>query len=136
MPKKKRKKAAPRKHRFTRGLYGWITHTDFASHDPVATKEWCAKVLGWKFGPSFPSAGGEYHLFSYSPKGGGGIRKIDASEQPGSLPHVHVKSATKTFAKALKQGAEVITPPTRVMKGVTIVVVRAPGGVPIGFSGP
>jgi hypothetical protein len=27
-------------------------------------------------------------------------------------------------------------PPERVMEGVTIAVVRAPGGVVIGFSGP
>jgi hypothetical protein len=27
-------------------------------------------------------------------------------------------------------------PPDRVMEGVTIAIVRAPGGVPIGFSGP
>jgi len=27
-------------------------------------------------------------------------------------------------------------PPERVMEGVTIAVVRAPGGIPIGFSGP
>ena len=26
--------------------------------------------------------------------------------------------------------------PTRVMAGVTVAIVRAPGGVPIGFSGP
>jgi hypothetical protein len=27
-------------------------------------------------------------------------------------------------------------PPERVMEGVTIAIVRAPGGVPIRFSGP
>ena len=53
-----RRKASVRKHAFTRGLYGWITHTDLSSHDPGATKTWCAKVLGWKFGPSFPGPGG------------------------------------------------------------------------------
>jgi hypothetical protein len=37
----------------TRGLYGWITHTELASADPAATKLWCAKVLGWTFKPSF-----------------------------------------------------------------------------------
>jgi len=29
-----------------------------------------------------------------------------------------------------------MVPPTRVMEGVTIAVVRAPGGVPVGLSGP
>ena len=49
-----RKRAAKRplsslKHTFTRGLRGWITHTDLASNDPAATKAWCAEVLGWTF---------------------------------------------------------------------------------------
>jgi hypothetical protein len=37
---------------------------------------------------------------------------------------------------ALREGAEAMMAPERVMEGVTIAVVRAPGGVPIGFSGP
>jgi hypothetical protein len=64
--------AAP-KHKPTPDLYGWITHTEFASSDPAATKAWCATVLGWTFKPSFSTPGGEYHLFTYSDKGGGGI---------------------------------------------------------------
>lgn len=85
-PRKSSRSNAPR-HVPTRGLYGWITHTELASRDPAATKAWCANVLGWTFKPSLPMPGGEYHLFAYSDKGGGGI-------------------------------------------------VRAPGGVPIGLSGP
>ena len=74
-PKRSRqgRSSAP-KHVPTRGLYGWITHTELASADPAATKTWCAKVLGWTFKPSFPMpGGGEYHLFSYSDQGGGGL---------------------------------------------------------------
>ncbi|SRR5258708_7748844 len=128
--------AAPR-HIPTRGLYGWITHTELASSDPAATKVWCAKVLGWTFKPSFPlPGGGEYHLFAYSDKGGGGIRKTNPSEAPGSSFSVHVADARAAFEKALGAGAEEILPPTQVMPGVTIAIVRAPGGVPVGFSGP
>src|SRR3989449_4344435 len=62
----KKRSSAP-SHVPTRGLYGWITHTELASADPAATKAWCAKVLGWTFKPSFPMPdGGEYHLFAYS----------------------------------------------------------------------
>jgi predicted enzyme related to lactoylglutathione lyase len=129
-------RASQRKHEFTPGLYGWITHTDLASLDPAATKAWCAKVLGWTFRPSFPIPGGEIHLFAYSEKGGGGIRPTSPPEQPGSIPYVHVKDASAAFAKALAEGAEEMMPPTRVMEGVTVAIVRAPGGVPIGFSGP
>ncbi len=35
--RKKKKKAAP-KHKFTRGLYGWITHTDGGRHDRRRTR--------------------------------------------------------------------------------------------------
>ena len=80
--------------------------------------------------------GGEYHLFAYSDKGGGGIRATKPSESPGSTFSVHVADAEAAFDKALREGAEALLKPTRVMQGVTIAVVRAPGGVPVGFSGP
>ena len=135
-PAKPSRSSQPR-HVPTRGLYGWITHTELASSDPAATKVWCAKVLGWAFKPSFPMpGGGEYHLFAYSDKGGGGIRPNNPPEVPGSIPYIHVADARAAFAKALREGAEEMFPPGKVMEGVTIAIVRAPGGVPIGFSGP
>ena len=81
--------SADRSHEFTKGLYGWITHTDLASDDPEATREWCESVLGWSFQEPFPTA-----------------------------------------------GAESVDPPTTIMEGVRVAMVRAPGGVLIGFSGP
>jgi hypothetical protein len=44
--------SSPPRHVPTRGLYGWITHTELASSDPASTKAWCSKVLGWTFKPS------------------------------------------------------------------------------------
>jgi len=131
-----KKRAATRKHVPTQGLYGWITHTDLASADPTATRAWCAKVLGWTFKPSFATPSGDYHLFAYSDQGGGGIRVISPPEMPGSLPYIHVEDTQSAFDQALREGAEAMMPPERVMEGVTIAIVRAPGGVPIGFSGP
>jgi len=130
--------APPRRHEFTEGLYGWITHTDIASADPAATKAWCAKVLpGWTFKPSFPMpGGGEMHLFAYSEQGGGGIRPVNPPETPGSIPYVHVPDAQAAYDRAIREGAEEMMSPTRVMEGVTVAIVRAPGGVAIGFSGP
>jgi predicted enzyme related to lactoylglutathione lyase len=133
---KKSSRSSPPKHVPTRGLYGWITHTELASSDPAATKAWCAKVLGWTFKPSFPMPGGEYHLFAYSDKGGGGIRPNNPPEVPGSIPYIHVADTHAAFEKALREGTEAMFPPERVMEGVTIAIVRAPGGVPVGFSGP
>ena len=128
--------STPPSHVPTRGLYGSITHTEFGSADPKATKDWCAKVLGWTFKPSFPMPGGEYHLFAYSAQGGGGIHLVSGSETPGSVPVVHVEDARAAFDKAISEGAEQISAPHRVMDGVTLAVVRAPGGVTIGLSGP
>lgn len=129
-------KASPPKHVPTRGLYGHITHTDLSSTDPGATREWCSKVFGWKFMPSFPTPNGAYHLFAYSETGGGGIRETTPPEVPGSIPFVHVADAQAAFDSALRAGAEAVQIPTRVMEGVTTAIVRAPGGVIIGLSGP
>ena len=52
------------------------------------------------------------------------------------MAFVHVADAQESFDKALAEGAEEVLKPTRVMDGVTIAIVRAPGGVPIGLSGP
>ena len=135
-PKPKAKAKAAPKHVPTPGLYGWITHTDLASLNPLATKAWCLKVLGWHFRPSFPGPAGDIHLFAYSDQGGGGIRPISPPEVPGSLPYIHVKDCQASFDLAIAEGATVMMPPTRVMAGVTVAIVKAPGGVPIGFSGP
>lgn len=125
-----------RRHEWTPGINGWITHTDLASTDPAATKAWCQKVLNWTFTSTFPGDHGDIHLFAYSEKGGGGIRPIEPPELPGSIPYVHVPDAHAAFVKAVREGAQEMLSPTRVMEGVTIAIVRAPGGVAIGFSGP
>ena len=80
--------------------------------------------------------GGEYHLFTYSDKGGGGIRPSNPPEIPGSIPYVHVADARAAFETALREGAQEMLAPEGVMEGVTIAIVRAPGGVVIGLSGP
>jgi uncharacterized protein len=124
------------RHEFTDDLYGWITHTDLASTEPAATKEWCADVLRWKFSPAIAGSDGEYHLFAYSDAGGGGIRQVAPGETPGATPTVHVRDTQASFYAALAAGAEEVRPPTKVMEGVCIALVRAPGGVLLGFSGP
>ena len=137
-PAKRSPKKRPKpKHEPTQGLYGWVTHTELASSAPEATKAWCAKVLGWTFKPSFPMpGGGEYHLFMYSDKGGGGIRPNNPPEMPGSIPYIHVADTRAAFEKALQEGAQEMLAPERIMEGVTIALVRAPGGVAIGLAGP
>lgn len=124
------------KHSPTPGLYGWITHTDLASSNPAATKSWAEKVLGWKFGMTLPTPNGEMYFFTYSDKGGGAIRANNPPEIPGSIPYIHVADCQASYDKALMEGAEEMMSPTPVMEGVTVAIVRAPGGVPVGISGP
>jgi uncharacterized protein len=135
-PAKARRKPAesPPRHTPTPGLYGWITHTDLASANPAATKAWCARVLGWTFKPAIPGLE-HVHLFTYSDKGGGAVRPVSPPEVPGSIPYVHVDEVQPAYDAALREGAEEMMSPTKVMEGVVIAIVRAPGGVPIGFSG-
>jgi len=135
-PAAKRARSSKQKHVPTKGLYGWITHTDLASNNPAATKDWAAKVLGWTFKPPFKTPNGDIHLFAYSEQGGGGIRPLSPPEIPGSIPYIHVADCEAAYKKALREGAEEMLSPTRVMEGVTVAIVRAPGGVPVGFSGP
>jgi predicted enzyme related to lactoylglutathione lyase len=75
-------------------------------------------------------------MFTYAKQSGGGIRPADEGEAPGSLPYVHVADTQGAFDRAIREGAEVVAPPDRVMEGVTIAIVLAPGGVKIGLSGP
>ena len=123
------------KHEFTRGLYGWITHTDFASTDPAATRlVRSSPRLEVPTLVSYPA--GDMHLFADSDSGGGGIRGVAPDESPGSTPTVHVEDTQVAYDAALAAGAEGVRPPTKIMDGVCIAMVRAPGGVLIGLSGP
>ncbi|MES2155728.1 MAG: hypothetical protein V4510_11385 [bacterium] len=131
----KARKAAGRRHAATDGLYGSITHTELASADPAATKRWCEGVLGWTFKPSLPLPTGEYHLFTYSDQGGGGIRQTAASEAPCVTPTVHVANVRATYEKALRAGATSVQAPKKVMPGVVVAAVRIPGGIVVGFGG-
>jgi uncharacterized protein len=123
-------------HAFTRGLYGWITHTELVSTDPAATQTWAAEVFGWTFQPPFPSPAGDYRLFAYSDRGGGGIRPTSPGEVPGATPSVHVEDTDDAYAAALAAGAQPVAPPETIMPGVRVALVRAPGGVLFGLSGP
>jgi hypothetical protein len=47
---------------------------------------------------------------------------------------VHVRDTRATYDAAI--AAEPVRPPAKVMEGVCVALVRAPGGVLIGLSGP
>jgi predicted enzyme related to lactoylglutathione lyase len=113
---------------------GLITHTELASADPLATRDWCTKVLGWKFGQPMPTPGGPYHMWRFANDTGGGIRANNPPEVPGSIPYCEVVDIQAAFARALAAGATEMLRPEQVPGGMGwIAIVAAPGGVAIGL---
>jgi predicted enzyme related to lactoylglutathione lyase len=113
---------------------GLITHTELASADPLATRSWCEKVLGWKFGEAMPTPAGPYHMWRFPNATGGGIRANNPPEVPGSIPYCEVTDIRATYSKALAAGAMEMFAPEALPGGMGwIAIVAAPGGVAIGF---
>lgn len=113
---------------------GVITHTELASSNPTATRKWCEKVLGWKFGPTMPTPVGPYHMWQFENGTGGGIRSNNPPEVPGSIPYCEVADIQKAFSAAIAAGAKEMLGPERLPGGMgSIAIISAPGGVAIGF---
>ena len=141
-PARRTKAPAPKagaagEHAATPGLEGWITHTEFATRNPAATKAFTEKVFGWTFREPFMMGPGQpYHLFAYGKTGGGGMMDLSPGESPRVTPYVHVSDVAKAYAKAIKAGATSIMGPDTIMPGVTLAVLEIPGGIMMGLSGP
>jgi len=132
-----RAKAASRKPAPPKVRPGLITHTELASSDPPATRSWCERVLGWKFGEPMPTPGGPYHMWRFDNATGGGIRANNPPEAPGSVPYCEVTDIQATFSRALQAGAAEMMRPEPLPGGMGwIAIVAAPGGVTIGFWAP
>jgi predicted enzyme related to lactoylglutathione lyase len=113
---------------------GVITHTELASADPAATREWCATVLGWQFGEPMPTPTGPYHMWRFDNGSGGGIRANNPPEVPGSIPYCEVADIQVAYARALAAGAREMLAPEQLGGGMGwIAIVAAPGDVAIGF---
>jgi len=114
---------------------GFVSHTEFASNDPAATKAWASKVLGWKFGESMPTPTGPYEMWRHeSPLSGGGIRKVNPGEPAGTIPYVEVQDIQATWKAALKAGAKEMMAPNEIPGGNGwLAICQAPGGPAVGF---
>jgi len=116
---------------------GFLSHTELASEDPTATKEWCEEVLGWKFGDPMLTPQGPYYLVNFGNNTAGGIRVNSPPESPGTVPYAEVPDIKAAYALALKAGASAMLPPDKIPGGNRwIAIVQAPGGVPIGLWAP
>jgi len=129
----KAKNASARRTATPKVRPGFISHTELASTDPVATRDWCAKVLGWKFGEPMPTPTGPYYMWRFTDTGGG-IRANRPPEAPGSIPYCEVADIKASYAKAVEAGAKELLWPQALPSGMGwIAIVIAPGGVAIGF---
>ena len=130
----KRKKTAAKKPPARKIRPGFISHTELASADPAATVAWAKQALGWKFGTPMPTPAGPYYMWSFGGNQGGGVRKNNPPEVPGTVPYVEVASIKAAYDKALKAGAKEMMSPSEIPGGFGwIAIVAAPGGVPIGL---
>ncbi|MCA1820078.1 MAG: hypothetical protein LC620_08550 [Halobacteriales archaeon] len=118
---------------------GFISHTEFASRDPAATRAFCEKVFGWQFevqdGPT-----GDHHSFRFEGDGvssntGGGIRALGKAEPPLAIPYVEVEDLRQSESAAVKAGARVVSPRVSMGDG-SIVVLQVPGGPNLGLWAP
>ena len=78
-----RSRSGQLRHRPTPGLQGWITHTELQSADPLATKSWCAKVLGWTFTQTMPMPDGA----TYSQTAPSAAEQDEAAPEPEGHTH-------------------------------------------------
>ena len=63
------------------------------------------------------------------------MRHIFSAEQR-YVDRIQGAPLTEAAAVPADEVAEEMMAPTRITEGVTLAIVRAPGGVPIGLSGP
>src|ERR1043165_7669742 len=97
---------------------GFGSHTEFASPDPAATKEFLATVFGYKFGAPMETPTGPYHMWQHSSGDtGGGIRATNQGEPGGVTPYVEVKDIDASYRKALANGATEMMAPMDVPNG-------------------
>jgi len=104
-----------------------IAHTELATTDPEAMKDFLGKVFGWNFETVKTPAG---KLISFETQGGarGSIRRTQPPELPGSINYVLVDNLDATAAKVKKMGGQVVLPRTDVPGMGSFFWFKVPGG--------
>jgi uncharacterized protein len=110
-----------------RRIAGMIAHTEFASTNPVATRDFLSRVFGWEFQDVGSSPG---EMFSYRTPAGrqGSVRHTASQEPPRSLNYVLVADLQKAEENVRAQGGEIILPRTDVPKMGSFFWFKVPGG--------
>jgi len=103
-----------------------IAHTELASDDPAATKNFLESVFHWKF----RNIDRGEMMIAYETPGGsqGSIRRTAEKEIPRSLNYVLVKDLEEAENKIKSSGGEIILPRVDVPEMGSFFWFKVPGG--------
>jgi predicted enzyme related to lactoylglutathione lyase len=118
---------AKRKAAGLKRMTGMLAHTEFASTDPRATREFLEKVFGWDLAEVKTPTG---KIIRYQTPGGarGSIRRTGAKEAPGTINYVLVKDIAATAKRVKRMGGERLMPITDVPHMGSYFWFKVPGG--------
>ncbi len=104
-----------------------IAHTELASTDPKATRDFLSQVFEWRF-QTVKTPQGE--MIAYETPGGieGSIRKTSPEESPASLNYVLVDDLNAAEKKILASGGEIVLPRVDVPHMGSFFWFKIPGG--------
>jgi uncharacterized protein len=86
-----------------------LAFVELASGDPGVTREFLARVFGWRF-RSTKMPAGEYLSFRTPGGGQGGIRPTRAGEPPSTLSYIRVRDLEEARKKIERSGGRVVLP--------------------------
>jgi uncharacterized protein len=101
-----------------------IAHTELASTDPAATREFLEGVFDWQF----HSPRGD--MMPYQSPGGaqGSVTKTRAGEAPSSMNYILVQDLDAIEKKIVANGGEIVLPRVDVPKMGSFFWFKIPGG--------
>jgi predicted enzyme related to lactoylglutathione lyase len=104
-----------------------LAHTELASTDPGATKEFLNRVFRWELDEVDTPTG---KLVRYRTPGGaeGSIRKTKLKESPGTVNYILVDDLEAMETKIEKMGGEIIMPAVDVPHMGRFFWFKVPGG--------
>jgi predicted enzyme related to lactoylglutathione lyase len=119
---------ASRKSAQLERIAGMLAHTELASTDPERTRQFLAKVFGWRMEEVSTPTGGT--LIRYRTPGGtgGSIRRTGPNEVPAAINYVLVKDIEATASKVREKGGEILMPTVDVPQMGRFFWFKVPGG--------
>ena len=127
IPPERSSSLAKRKVTGLERIAGMLAHTEFASTDPKATREFLEKVFGWDLAEVKTPTG---KIIRYETPGGarGSIRPTKPTEAPRTINYVLVQDIAVTEKRVERMGGERLTPITDVPRMGRFFWFKVPGG--------